>query len=137
MASDRYGNLSVRALTGGGALPVEGAVVRISGAGENNSDIEYSLITDLDGITERIDLPAPSIEFSLNPGQSEQAYSLYNVEISSEGYYTKRIFDVPLFEGISAVQLVDMVPKGKIHGEGVTYPRGNLNVIVLENENLE
>ena len=137
MASDRYGNLSVRALTGGGALPVEGAVVRISGADENNSDIEYSLITDLDGITETIDLPAPSLEFSLKPGQSEQAYSLYNVEISGDGYYTKRIFDIPLFEGVSAIQLVDMVPKSKIYSEGVTYPRGNLNVIVFENKNLE
>ena len=137
MANDRYGSISVRALTGGGALPVEGAVVRISSAMEENSGLEYSLLTDLDGVTRPLTLKAPPLELSLSPGQSEQAYSLYNLEISADGYYTKRIFDIPVFEGVSALQVIDMIPKGKIYSEGVTYPRGNLGVIIFENEKLE
>ena len=137
MPNDRYGRLSVRALTGGGALPVQGAVVRINGAGEENSGVEYSLVTDLDGVTAPLTLKAPPLELSLNPGPNEAAYSLYDLEISADGYYTKRVFDIPVFEGVSAVQVVDMVPKGSIYSEGVTYPRGNLNVLIFENEKLE
>ena len=36
------GTLRVRAYTAGGALPVEGAVVRVMGAGEDNRLVSFS-----------------------------------------------------------------------------------------------
>ena len=37
------GTLRVRAYTAGGALPVEGAVVRVMGAGEDNRLVSFSI----------------------------------------------------------------------------------------------
>ena len=136
MPFDKIGMLVVNTYTAGGALPVEGTVVRIIGTDEENKLTEYSIITDIDGVTERISLPAPSRELSQSPGASEQSYALYNIEISAPGYYTKRIFDVAVFEGTETLQRVNMIPF-PINERGVSYPRNNLMTTVRENERLE
>lgn len=136
MAFDKLGTLRVNTYTAGGALPVAGTVVRILGTDEENRLIEYSIITDIDGVTEIISLPAPSREYSQAPGAAEQAYALYNIEISAPGYYTKKIYDVAVFEGTETLQPVNMIPLPS-NQNGVTYPRNNLNTFVRENENLE
>lgn len=136
MAFDKSGTLRVNTYTAGGALPVAGTVVRIIGSTEENRLIEYSIITDVDGVTEIISLPAPSRELSQSPGAPEQSYALYNIEISAPGYYTKKIFNVAVFEGTETLQPVNMIPL-PVHENNVTYPRNNLNTFVKENENLE
>ena len=132
---DSSGSLSVRAFTAGGALPVKGAIVRIQGAEQNNSQIAYSLITDRDGLTETVVLPAPSVNFSLSPNPTELPYSVYNLEITAPGYFTKRINGLTVFSGVHSVQLINMIP-----GSGTTtedYPRGNINTIIPENSDLQ
>lgn len=136
MPFDKIGTLRVNTYTAGGALPVPGTVVRIIGSTEENRLIEYSIITDIDGVTEIISLPAPSRELSQSPGAPEQSYALYNIEISAPGYYTKKIFNVAVFEGTETLQPVNMIPL-PVHENNVTYPRNNLNTFVQENENLE
>lgn len=137
MSETDYGRLSVKATIGGGALPVKNAHVHIYGVSENNRGIEYSVITDVDGVTEWINLPAPPVALSLGPHPNESAYSLYNMDISADGYYTKRFFDIPVFDGISTVQNVSMIPKSNVYAGGVDYPRDNLNVLIFENQRLE
>ena len=105
-----YGWLTVRAQTGG-AYPVEGALVRIRGAEEENSEIVYSLLTDRDGITDKIRLPAPSAGLSMYPEAKELPYSIYDIEIDSEGYIPKRIYGLTVFPGVSAIQIVDLIPE--------------------------
>ncbi len=136
MPFDKLGTLIVNASSAGGALPVPNTVVRIIGTDEENKLTEYSVITDIDGVTERISLPAPSRELSQSPGAKEQSYALYNIEISAPGFYTKRIFDVAVFEGTETLQPVNMIPFPK-NESGVTYPRNNLEVTSRENERLE
>ena len=136
MPFDKTGTLIVNTLLAGGALPVVGSVVRIIGTDEENRLTEYSVITDIDGATARITLPAPSRELSQAPGATEQAYALYNIEVSAPGFYTKRMFDVSVFEGEETLQLVNMIPMPK-NKTGVTYPRNNLEVSSRENERLE
>lgn len=136
MPFDKIGTLVVNAFTAGGALPVSGTVVRIIGTDEENKLTEYSIITDVDGVTERISLPAPSRELSQTPGAAEQSYALYNIEISAPGYYTKRVFDVAVFEGTETLQRVNMIPF-PTNERGVTYPRDNLVATARENERLE
>lgn len=136
MPFDKSGTLIVNTSIAGGALPLSGTVVRIIGTDETNKLTEYSVITDIDGVTAHISLPAPSRELSQAPGAKEQPYALYNIEISAPGYYTKRIFDVAVFEGEETIQLVNMIPFSE-NESGVTYPRNNLDATSRENERLE
>ena len=104
------GKLRIRAYTAGGALPVENALVKIKGAEEDNRLVAYTLVTDFDGLTPEVTLPAPSLEYSLSPDPSEAPFSVYDVEISAPGYYTKRISGLTVFPGVNSIQLVNMIP---------------------------
>ena len=136
MPYDKKGTLIINASSAGGALPTAGTIVRILGSEEENRDVQFSLITDIDGISERISLPAPSRELSLSPGAVEPSYALYNIEISAPGFYTKKIYNVAVFDGEETVQSVNMIPIA-LHNDNQTSPRGNLETLVRENEMLE
>ena len=132
---DDFGTLTVRANTAGGALPVPGVVVRIFGAEEDNRFITYSLLTDEDGITEKITLPSPLKNLSLKPGAAESPYSIYNIEVSAPGYFNKIINSVSIFSGIDSVLPITMIPVSQT--DIIDYPRNNLSATVTQNENLE
>ena len=128
------GSLRVRAYTASEALPVEGAVVRVMGATEDNRLVSFSSITDRDGLSDLMTLPAPDLGYSLSPDPAEMPYSLYDLEISAEGYFTKRIKGMTVFSGINSIQLVNMIPGSGVLSED--YPRGNINYIIPENTDL-
>ena len=130
------GKLVVNITSAGGALPSANATVRIYGVDESNGGIEYSFLTDVDGISRTIVLPAPNRSLSLSPGASESSYALYNIVASLDGYYTVRISNVAVFDGETTVQPINLIPT-PIHNNNVTFPHGNLNVSVRENEMLE
>ncbi len=132
MAFDKFGTLVLNITVADGALPLRDAKIRITGADEENREIVYSVRSDIDGISEKIALPAPEKALSLSPGAPSPAYAVYNIEVGSEGYYTKRISSVPVFEGTETILPVNMLPLA-IHENNVTFPRGNLNTIVEEN----
>lgn len=136
MVFDKTGLLRVNTYTAGGALPISSAIIRIIGNSEENSYIQYSVLTDIDGVTEIISLPAPSREYSQNPGSPEQSYALYDIEITAPGYYTKKLYDVAVFEGTETIQSVNMIPLPMMDSD-VTYPRDNLTAVSKENERLE
>ena len=134
MIFDRYGKLAIRSYVAGGALPLANVIVTIRGASEENRDVQYSLVTDVDGLTPFINLPAPDKISSQSPGNV--GYGLYDIEASAEGYYSKIIRSVAVFDGISTVLPINMIPS-PIHENNEDYPRGNLDTLILENENLE
>ena len=136
MALDKNGTLIINAFSAGGALPIRDTHVRVIGADEENRTVQYSRITDLDGITLPLLLPTPSRELSLSPGAAESPYALYDVIITSPGYYTKRFYNVAVFDGERTILPVNMIPL-PAHENNVTYPRDNLNTLVKENEMLE
>lgn len=121
---NKTGYMTVRAYTAGGALPVEGAIVRIRGAEEENRNVVYSLLTDRDGVTDRVSLPAPARELSEFPSPTELPFAVYDIEIVKDGYFTKRLYNVPVFEGINSEQLIAMIPSSQ---GGGNYPLGNIN----------
>lgn len=130
-----YGSLRIRTYTAGGALPVAGALVSIRGAEEQNRFVVHTLLTDRDGLTENVALPAPEVNYSLAPSPAETPYSVYDVEISADGFYTKRINGMSVFAGIDSIQLVNMIPSSSSPLK--TYPKGNINTIIPENQNLQ
>ncbi len=131
---DSFGNLTVRAYTAGGGLPVPGVSVRIKGAEELNKEIYHEFLTDKDGNTPTVNLPAPGKSLSLSPSPPEKPYALYDIEIDKEGYYSKKIYGITVFSDINTLQLINMIP---ISDGGLTeFPRSGLNTVIPENPNL-
>ena len=84
------GRLYVRAYTASGALPMPDTVVRITGVDEGNRYISFSRLTDENGVVLFDNLPAPTLNYSLSPSPAEVPYSVYDIEASKEGYYSKK-----------------------------------------------
>lgn len=59
--------------------------------------------TDVDGQTEIIELPAPPVELSFEPGII-QPYGVYNILISAPGYNPASINGTNIFSGILSIQ---------------------------------
>ena len=129
------GNLRIRSYTAAGALPIEGTVVKIYGTDDYNRDIMHSLITDSNGITNLISLPAPLKSYSVSPEASESPYAVYNVELVKEGYYPKEINNIPIFSDTTAILPIEMIPLSYSQN-GDILSQNNLNSTIYENENL-
>lgn len=119
----KSGYLIVRASTASGAIPVEGVTVIVQGRDEENSNVFLSLITDRDGLTQKITLPTVSRDESLTPSANIKPYSLYNIEVYKDGYYPQHYSGVAIFEGITAVQNARIIPLSEFepsspHGRG-------------------
>lgn len=64
--------------------PLSNASVTISYTGVPEKTLE-TLVTDSQGQTEPVDLDAPPIEYSLNPGEA-QPYTEYTLQVAAPGY---------------------------------------------------
>lgn len=109
------GYLAVRVTTARGAIPLEGARVQIRRLPESPSGAEQDLIrsavTERDGKIPLVPLPAPPKEESLRPSDSKRKpYALYLLEVRLEGYHAQTYNGVPIFDGVIAVQTVDLIP---------------------------
>ena len=135
MKYDNSGSFKIRTYSASGAMPTEGALVKIYGSDDYNKDVKYSLITDSDGTTAEILLPAPAVTYSLSPGAPEAPYAVYNVEIAKSGFYPKRIDNIPIFAGTKSVLPIEMIPLA-YSNDGYTVPQDNLNSVIYENEYL-
>ena len=130
-----FGKLMIRTSVADGAIPIEGCLVIISGAGESNGDIKHSVITDEDGVTPWVRLPTSDKIYSLSPDPAEVAYAVYDVLVAKEGFYTKTVKDVAVFAEVEAVLPVNMIPYVP-YTDGGSYPRGNNRAVITENEML-
>ena len=104
------GYLIVKVSTASSAIPIENASVIVQGKDEDNQDILLSLLTDKDGLTTRITLPAPPKELSEAPSPSSSPYSLYNIDVFKEGYYPQHYNGVPVFQNVTAIQNARIIP---------------------------
>jgi ABC-type Fe3+-hydroxamate transport system substrate-binding protein len=135
MNFDESGTLTVRAYTAGGALPLEGTRIKLTGALEENRFYETELITDVDGLTAKVSLPSPKRIYSLSPGAPEMPYATYDMVVSAAGYYTKKLYGIAIFSGVDSLQPVAMIPIGR--GGDAPIPQDNLEIYIRENERLE
>ena len=135
MNFEESGTLSVFTTEASASLPIEGSLVRVFGAAEENRFIDYSLVTDVDGLTEKIELPAPKKLYSLSPNSAEIPFGLYNVEVRKKGFFTKFIENVPIFSGVNTSLPVNMIPS-PIYLNNIEVPKGSLLTEIKENEKL-
>ena len=106
------GYLVVRVSTANGAIPLAGAQVSVRGGEEENKDFYRSVYSGASGLTERIALPAPLRSLSEAPlANGERPYSLYSIDVFSEGYRDLFLVKVPIFDTITSIQGANMIPK--------------------------
>lgn len=108
-SNDTYaGGLKISVTSTLGPVPVQGATVSISYTGTADSIIE-TLDTDESGQTEEIELPAPPLEYSLEP-ESTRPYSEYNIQVNAPGYEPILISGTQILPETLALQPIEMIP---------------------------
>lgn len=90
-------------------IPAEFATVRVTEHG-NPSAVVEELTTNDSGQSITIDLPAPSLELSLEPQTLEIPYSEYDVYVTTPGYQTTTIEGVQILPDVTALQDVNLTP---------------------------
>ena len=104
-----FGTLIFQVTGGQGAFPVAGATVTITKPLDERLGISVTVITDESGKTAPISLPAPSKELSQKPNNGI-VYATYQAEISAPNHVTTKIRDLPVFDGITTIQPVNLSP---------------------------
>ncbi len=107
MGTQSFGGLQVRC-TQPGLEPVEGSTVSITAPGNPNDVIEQ-LTTDSSGLTERVELPAPPLEYSQEPN-SQQPYSNYDVMVEAIGFENVTFSNVEILPDVYAEQDAILTP---------------------------
>ncbi len=105
----RYGYILVQAAASGSSLPISFARVVITRQTEEGTELIGSFLTDENGKTEPVRVPAPPRELSEQPGRAIP-YSTYNVYVSHVDYASANSIDVQVFEGIVSILPVEMLP---------------------------
>ena len=128
------GYLIVNVSTARGAIPLSGASVTVFDNSAEGNPLVTVVSTDTSGKTTRIALPTPDRSESKSPG-TKKPFATYMVQVSHEGYYTVTNNGVPVFEGVTSIQPVEMIPLADKDSENV-YPRGSLEIDETEPQNL-
>lgn len=107
--SSSRGFLQVNVVNIENNFPIQNATVSISYTGEPDSTIE-KVVTNNSGQTEQVSLPAPPLDYSLQPGD-QQPYSEYNLQISAPGFKTTWIYGTEILPTATAIQPVRLEPE--------------------------
>ena len=107
MAEQGRGFITVNVRTAGGALPVEGALVTISSS--DTGTVVAVTVTDNAGLSEIIGLSTPPKENSLVV-EGGDVSRFYTVDTDKDGFYHVVNANIPVFDGVTAIQQVLLVP---------------------------
>ncbi len=126
------GYVTVRAFTREQISPVSGASVYIVTNGENGEkNIERLLITDENGKTPVIEIDAPDIELTETPDYTGTPYTLIDIFVYRDAFYTIKVEDVQVFADRVTVQNIEMIPLPENFNEV-----DDVNVFVVKPQNL-
>ena len=128
------GYLVVNVSTARGAIPLPGASVTVYYDSPDNTDVHSVLTTNMSGKTDKIALPAPSRALSEVPG-NEKPYATYTISVYKDGYYPANSTAVPIFEGITSIQPIEMLPLAEYNSDEV-FPRYGLDITEEKDQNL-
>lgn len=102
------GQLRISAVSAEGSLPIDDATIEISSTGEPDQILEQ-LTTDSSGNSDTIELAAPPVEYSLEPGDN-QPYSEYNLKITAPGFEEVEISGLQILSGQLGLSNIRMTP---------------------------
>ncbi len=128
------GYLVVNVSTARGAIPLPDATVTVYYDTPDNTDVHSVLTTNMSGKTDKISLPAPARSLSEIPG-NEKPYATYTISVDKDGYYPANSTAVPIFEGITSIQPIEMLPLAEYNSDKV-FPRYGLDITQEKDQNL-
>lgn len=108
--AEQTGFIAVSVTTAAGSFPVPGAEVMISSLTGGKDTVIYRYITDESGQAPLSELMAADLNNSLSSTSPGPDYSLYNVTVSSDGYYPLVSLNIPVFSGIVSRQPMVLIP---------------------------
>lgn len=103
------GKLQINVTSTLGFFPVTDAKVTITLSEAPDTIIE-ELDTNISGQTAEIELPAPPLDYSLEPGAA-QPYADYDITVRAPGYESVVIEKVQILPEVEAIQPVSMTPE--------------------------
>ena len=103
------GFLVVQVTTANTAIPLANAAVTVRRSDDEGGAVLFELRSGNDGRTERIALPAPPRADSQRPSVA-RPYAMYNIEVRLPTYENAFYQNVPIFDGITAIQQANLVP---------------------------
>ena len=104
----QLGRLQIDVTSSLGLIPIQDATISISYTGVPDVTIER-ITTDSSGQSETIELPAPPIEYSVEPTDN-MPYSEYNIRVEAPGYETVNISGTEILPEVTALQPIMMTP---------------------------
>lgn len=104
-ATDR-GQLQIHVTTERGFFPIKDTSIRLSYTG-NPTEIIEELSTDISGQTAAVELPAPPLEYSMEPSEF-QPYSEYTIQVNASGYRPINISGISVLPDKTSIQNVRM-----------------------------
>lgn len=116
------GYLQIEVTTASGAIPVRDATVIISESSNGEEHLIGMIITDENGTTPIVPLPAPPQSLSEAPDPSEKPYSEYNISVYKKGFYSIPKLTVPIFDTIKSIQPVSVIPLAEFDRNGSEIP---------------
>ena len=108
-SNSSYGYLQVDAISDQNHRPIPGATVQIRDTDHPETLLEETG-TDLSGQTEDIELPAPPLEYSLNPQDTVRPYGEYTITVTAPGYEPLTISGSEILSGQLSVQTAALHP---------------------------
>ena len=106
------GYLVIKTSAASNAIPLEGAIVTVRGNQPNFSSVIVKLITARNGMTPKISLAAPPRGNSTSPG-IDNPFATYNVDVQLDGFFPASAQQVPVFDGITSIQPINLIPLPK------------------------
>lgn len=129
-SSESDGGLIVIVTTFRGLYPVENAKVNVFTGIIENPNIVDTDTTGLSGKTKKFVLKTQDKSLSEKAGENKTPFTTYNISVNADGYVEQVNMDIPVFEGITTLQKVNLTSKGAYIGNGpiIVYERPGYNL---------
>lgn len=109
------------------SIPLADGHISVSCKTKSGETLHYILITDQDGRSPLISLPAPDRSLAQQP-QTDPPYALYDIRIDRDGYVSVLVKNAQVFGGITSIIPVNMTPSVRFaESETVTLTEHNLS----------
>ncbi|EKQ56726.1 MULTISPECIES: peptidoglycan-binding domain-containing protein [unclassified Clostridium] len=124
------GRLKIQCFRGDDYIPIDRARITVRGTSDSGNGRAIELITDTVGLTQIIELPAPLLEYSLNPNSNQIPYSLYDITVEREGFNPIIIRGCQVFPTQVAYQICSLetsLSRGPMRQEVINIQPNTLN----------
>ena len=115
--NNSFGYLNIRAYSANEAIPIKGLNIKVTNLIGNNTVIFYEGETDESGMINNIKLPTPKLNSNNLIAPSKVTYNIISYY---EPENLKQIYLVNVYEGISVLQNINIIPNMNI-GDKLGY----------------